>query len=282
MKVVATLTTRNKYHKNLSKTLNSLTSQFDVVYLGLPYKNIKGEDYPKFEHPGVEIVRLDEDIGSASKLLGALLREARDPNTLIVSVDDDHTYNPNLRKLFEEERKKDIEKGLTRVLTQAGVYIKYWNFGIYGLNGVGHDRDYTFDYNSNPELTTIAGVCGVAYPANIFLETEDYINFIKKYFDDKVLFRNDDVLISAYISKLGIKKVKISKTLKDFGVENKEEGNEKISPNLEEVFGACKKLENLFIKENKFKVFSLTFFDIIITFLIILVIILTRLKSKTN
>ncbi len=272
MKVVATLTTRNKYHKNLRETLDSLVSQFDAVYLGLPYKNIKGEDYPDFKHPGVEIVKIDEDIGSATKLLGALIKEERDPNTLIVSVDDDHTYNPNLRKIFEEEREKDIKKGLTRVLTQAGVYIKYWNYGIYGLNGVGHDRDYTFDYNSNPELTTIAGVCGVAYPANIFPETDDYINFIKKYYDDKILFRNDDVLISAYISKLGIKKVRLSKTLKDFGVENKEEGNEKISPNLEELFSACKKLENLFREGNKFKYFSLTFLDLIFLFLFVILI----------
>ena len=126
MRVVATLTTRNNYHKGLRKTLDSLTSQFDEVYLGLPYKNLKGEEYKDFSHPKVTVVRLEEDIGSASKLLGGLLKEERDPNTLIVSVDDDHNYNQSLRKMFEE-RKEDIKKGLTRVFSQAGFIL---NIGI--------------------------------------------------------------------------------------------------------------------------------------------------------
>ena len=280
MRVVATLTTRNNYHSGLRKTLDSLTSQFDEVYLGLPYKNLKGEEYKDFSHPRVTVVRLEEDIGPASKLLGGLIKEKRDPNTLIVSVDDDHTYNQNLRQMFEEERKEDIKNKSTRVFSQAGVYIKYWNFGTYGLNGVGHNRDYTFDNNKNPELTTIAGVCGVAYPANIFEETEDYINFIKKYKDDKILFRNDDILISAYLSKINVKKFRTKKVMKDFGVENKEENEEKISPDLEEIFESCKKLKDNFLVNNKFKIFSPVIMDLI--FIGLLVIILIFLIYKNN
>lgn len=271
MRVVATLTTRPDYHSGLGKTLDSLTSQFDEVYLGLPYKSLKGIEYPEFSHPKVTIVRLEEDIGPASKLLAGLIKEKRDKDTLIVSVDDDHTYNQNLRNLFQKEREEDIKNNIDRVLTQAGVYIKYWNFGTYGLNGVGHNRDYTFDYKSNPELTTIAGVCGVAYPANIFKETSDYINFIKKYKNDKTLFRNDDVLISAYISKLGIKKVRLKKTIEDFGVENNDKNKEIISPSLDEIYNSCYKLKDNFKKDN-FKIYSLVIIDLI--FLIVFISII--------
>ena len=275
MRVVASLTTRPNYHCGLRKTLDSLTSQFDAVYLGLPYKSLKGIEYPEFSHPKVTVVRLEEDIGPASKLLAGLIKEKRDKNTLIVSVDDDHTYNQNLRKLFEKQREEDIKNNIDRVLTQAGVYIKYWNFGTYGLNGVGHDKDYTFDYKSNPELTTIAGVCGVGYPANIFKEIKDYIDFIKKYKNDKILFRNDDVLISAYISKLGFKKVRIKKTIEDFGTENNDKNKEKISPSLDEIYNCCYKLKDNF-KNNNYKIYSLVIIDLIFLIVFILLFLLYK------
>ena len=208
MRVVATLTTRPVYHRCLKENLDSLLNQFDDVYLGLPKISSKGIEYPEFSYKNVKVVHLEEDLGPSCKLLGALLSEERDKNTLIVSVDDDYKYNENLRIFFEREREKDLKKGSDRVIAQAGIYIKYWNFGFLGLNGGWHDnRNYFFDPNEYQQLTTIAGYAGVAYPANIFPDTNNYIDFIKKYNKDKILFRNDDVLISAYISNLGIKKI---------------------------------------------------------------------------
>jgi len=279
MRVVATLTTRANYHKGLRETLDSLVNQFDKVYLGLPYVSRKGEKYEDFYHPGVTIVRLEEDIGSSSKLLAGLIMEKRSKDTLIVSVDDDHTYNKNLRSHFEKERERDLKSGLTRVFTQSGIYVKYWNLGKFGTNGVGHNWDQTRDLSKNPELSTIAGVCGVAYPSDIFPETEDYINFIKQYLNDNILFRNDDVLISAYLAKLGVKRVKTRKTMENFGVENKPKGNEIISPNRAEIMEACKKLKKFFIKD-KYKFYTLCDLEMyLIIILLILFIIIRRYKS---
>lgn len=92
MRIVATLSTRFNYHKGLRDNLDSLTKQFDEIYLGLPYYDLKGNKYEDFSHPNVTIVRLEEDIGPASKLLGALLKEERTKDTLIVSADDDYIY----------------------------------------------------------------------------------------------------------------------------------------------------------------------------------------------
>jgi len=144
MRVVATLTTRDKYHDGLRKTLNSLISQFDEVYLGLPEKSIKGNYYEPFSHEGVTVVKLEEDIGPSSKLLAGMMMEKNSKDTLIVSVDDDYTYNQNLRKLFENERLKDIKNNKCRVLSQSGTYIKYWNVGVLGLNGGWHNNKFFF------------------------------------------------------------------------------------------------------------------------------------------
>lgn len=270
MRVVATLTTRNNYHEGLSKTLDSLIPQFDTVYLGLPYKNLKGETYEDFSYPGVTVVRIKEDIGPASKLLAALKMEKRDKNTLIVSVDDDHSYNYNLRKTFEKEREKDINNKVDRVFTKAGMYIKYWNFGTLGVNGADINNDYTFDFRDKKLLTTLAGVCGVAYPANIFKKTEDYIDFIKKFKKDEKLFRNDDVLISAYINKLGYKIYKINDK-ENFGILNKDEKEEKISPSVEEIYNQCYKLKKYFNKD--FKYYTITYLELILLMLSILIMV---------
>ena len=271
MRVVATLTTRPNYHSGLKETLNSLTSQFDEVYLGLPYYSIKKEKYKDFSHPKVTVVRLEEDIGPSSKILGALMKEERSKNTLIVSVDDDYNYNPNLRNFFEEERKKDIKSGLTRVLSQSGVYIKYWNFNILGMNGGWHDKNYFFDLYSYKDLTTIAGYAGVAYPSEIFPETQNFIDFITKFKNDSILYRNDDVLISAYISKLNIKKVRVANTIKEIGKNNKDI-EEFICPSPNEIFNCCYKLKEYLQKNNSFKYYSLTGLDAIIFIIFIIFI----------
>lgn len=104
MRVVATLTTRPDYHKGLKETLESLTSQFDDVYLGLPEISRDSKKYPPFSHPKVKVVKLAEDIGPASKILAGIIMEKNNKDTLIVSVDDDHCYNQNLRTKFEKER----------------------------------------------------------------------------------------------------------------------------------------------------------------------------------
>jgi len=279
MRVVATLTTRNNYHKGLKDNLDSLTKQFDEVYLGLPYKNLKGEEYKDFSHPNVTIVRLEEDIGPASKLLGGLIKEKRDLNTLIVSVDDDYIYRDDLRQIFENKRLKDIENNRDRVMTFSGVYMKYWNFGTFGINGGWHDKNYFFDWNENKEITTIAGYCGCSYPANIFNDTQEYINFIKKYKNDKILFRNDDILISAYLSNLGIEKIRINAPNNSIGEYKKEENEERISPDKQEIYENIYKLQDYFIKNNP-KKYTLVGLDIIILVSIIFLSILLYFLFK--
>ena len=54
-----------------------MTSQFDEVYLGIPYESHKGIKYPDISYKGVKIVRLEKDIGSCSKLLGGFIKRKK-------------------------------------------------------------------------------------------------------------------------------------------------------------------------------------------------------------
>lgn len=286
MRVVATLTTRPNYHKCLKKNLDSLTKQFDEVYLGLPETSSKGVKYPDFSHDNVTIVKLDKDIGPCCKLLGALIKEERSKDTLIVSVDDDFIYPENLRNIFENHRKKDIKNNLNRVLTFSGTYIKYWNFGCLtnylclGLNGGWHDKDYFFDYKKEKKITTIAGGSGCAYPASIFGKTEEFINFCENSFlKHEKLFFNDDIVISAYLANNNIDRIRLNYQHLNFNHSN-EDINEKLSPSPSEIFNCSKSLKKYFLKNNPSKYYSPVLLDIIVAVIMFFILILILYKYK--
>lgn len=276
MRVVATLTTRPEIKDFFKDNLESLTSQFDEVYLGIPYESHKGIKYPDISYEGVTIVRLEKDIGPCSKLLGALIKEKRDPNTLIVSVDDDYIYNKKLRSVFEKKRENDIKNNKDRVFTFSGLYMKYWNYGTYGLNGGWHNKNYFFDFNNEKKLTTIAGYCGCAYPANIFKETEHFINFAEECFkkNDK-LFYNDDVVISAYLSRLNIERIRISMINNDIGRNNKMTSDE-LAPSEKELYETIYSLKEDFQNNNP-KKYTVVLLDIIIFLSIMFILLVSYL-----
>ncbi len=160
-------------------------------------------------------------------------------------------------------------------MTFSGVYMKYWNFGTWGLNGGWHDKDYFFDLNEEKKITTIAGYCGCAYPANIFTDTQDYINFIKELSKNhKNLTFNDDVLISAYLSKLNIEKIRIPIKNNTIGESCKEDGEEVLSPDPLELYDTIYSLKDYFIKNNP-KKYTLVFLDIVIFIFFILIFLVS-------
>lgn len=203
MRVVATLTTRPEYKKNFRRCLDSIVCQFDEVYLGLPKISRKGVEYKNFEHPGVTIVTLEEDIGPASKILAGFIKEKeKEKDSLIVSVDDDNLYNKNLRISLEKQRLADIKNNKNRVITNAGHYIKYWNVGLFGLNGGGLScPDRFYDINREVKLTKISGFGGVAFPSKVIPDIKDFIIFTKKtHILNSELITRDDITTSAYFS----------------------------------------------------------------------------------
>src|SRR5258708_7949627 len=102
-RVVATLTTLPDRYDLLRNTLKSIVFQVDVVYLTLPLRAKRlNQEYPPLPDDITtmcRVIRTEFDYGPIMKLYGALLHE-RDPTTLIISVDDDIIYPPNLVASF--------------------------------------------------------------------------------------------------------------------------------------------------------------------------------------
>lgn len=265
MRVVATLTTRPAYHINFLRCLDSLLCQFDAVYLGLPRFSSKGIKYKKFSYKNVKVVELDEDIGPATKLLAGFKHE-QGRDTLIVSVDDDNEYAPFLRSSLEAQREKDIQSGQTRVIANAGHYIKYWNVGTLGFNGGGITHpDMFFDLRHIKYLTKISGFGGVAYPNILIPDIYNLENFIKQLCKTHpCLFSHDDISISAYLCHNNIKIIlnpDRRKSVRSFLF--KGAGAEEICEDFISILSNCHKIRQYF-KKNPFKYCSLVLFDVAI------------------
>ena len=209
MRIVATCTTLPDRYDGLYKTLLTLHDQtipFDAIYLTLPkvakrlnkvYPNI-----PKHINDLCTVVPIEEDYGPVCKIVGALLRE-KDPNTLIITVDDDCIYSNDL-----------VEKLLSKhtlypnaCITSTGVLI---GCGV-ATFGIRSTLKYMLPYNgitgfqipvNGRKVDIVQGFSGVLYKRCFFPKK---LNKLLKYTTNVHIFKNDDILISGYLSKKGIK-----------------------------------------------------------------------------
>lgn len=202
-RVVCSLTTRPSQPYYFGKVLDRLVKQFDAVYLTLPYTSHKGVKYPEINHPGVIISRPEKDYGPITKFFGALDYET-DPDTLIVVVDDDIIYNPKLRSQFMKEHLRYPDC----ILTGAGIVYKY-DFLPWYLSMTGRPNNNTTiipSFAGSNHTTTVAGTSGVAFTRDN-INKEELLKFVDKWCKNKLCFDNDDIVISAYFSSKGIKRL---------------------------------------------------------------------------
>lgn len=104
-RVVVSFTTipgRVKFVPDVIKKLETQTLTPDMIYACIPYISRRKKIPYKVPSnwnfgPKVKIVRC-EDFGPATKLLGCIPYE-NDPNTMIITIDDDHTYHPTTVEL---------------------------------------------------------------------------------------------------------------------------------------------------------------------------------------
>ena len=179
--ICVSLTTIPQRIKNLNKSIESLLKQTkkpNKIFINIPrkYKRfreiIDNDQIPKFNDSAVEIARC-EDYGPGTKLLGSLNKFEKD--SLIILVDDDHVYEDFMIEKFFYFYSKTSNNAYSFYVHPLG------NFGV----GQGADG---FAINSN------------------------FLNGVKKFYDDVVktnkdLFIHDDLWISFFL--FYVKKVKI-------------------------------------------------------------------------
>lgn len=216
MRVVGTLTTmpgREVKLLHMLKSINNQDRKLDVIYLTVPESSRRlGITYPNFSDEIKSlctIVRVNEDYGPITKIVGALLKE-EDPDTIIFSFDDDVIYPSNIVSKMLEYNKQHPDAALC----SNGILIKL-GFPLYAVvfddGNAWNDIVGFFPYGKGREVDIIFGYASVLYVRKFFPTISNLYDDLLKYplMDDNV-FYNDDVMISAYLSGKKIKRLVFS------------------------------------------------------------------------
>lgn len=193
-RVIVCFTTIPARVKFLSKILNCIHEQdykIDKTYLLLPWKSKReNKKYPPLpidiNLTNVDVIRC-EDYGPITKLY-PILKYETDPETCIITFDDDVSYLPN------------------RVSTLVKYALKYPNSAISGSGFIVGNWWNFFGSIVYPKKITsvsvIEGYSGCLYRRKFFDEALiDYTNAPKE------AFYHDDVWISGYLALKGIKRL---------------------------------------------------------------------------
>ena len=212
-KIVVTYTTLPDRYDTLHRSINSIlgqTRRADVIYLTIPKVcrrlNKVYTKLPKEITDSCTVVESDIDYGPITKIYGALVSES-DPETIIISCDDDTIYDPVfIESLVKHADKyRDIAICGTGALISKGVYLTAIRTTLKNFTWVNRIVGLDVDQHSGRNVDLIFGVAGVLYRRKFFPEREELEN---ELFDislkDDALFHNDDVVISGYLSKQGI------------------------------------------------------------------------------
>lgn len=214
MKIVASYTTVPGRYDILEKSINSLINQPgspDVVYLSLPkFFGRTGEKYPPLPSSiksKVIVVEPEEDYGPVCKIYGGLVSE-QDPNTIILTVDDDTIFDGNFMTKIREKCKQHPDKAICATGALVGNGLNFISIlsSVQPFDKFQWIPRFYCDKNGK-NIDICFGVGGVAYRRKFFpLKLDDIKEEILKYTKIKSIFHNDDVLISGYLSKNNIKK----------------------------------------------------------------------------
>ena len=196
---VTTIPSRDHLLRQCLESLSAQRFQPDEILLCLPTFS-KREKVPYHapswleDFPHARVVHCEEDWGPATKLLGAL-RGVEDPEAIIITVDDDISYDPRL-----------IEKLVRHSLDDpdAAVGFRGWN-----AESLIREHNYDFVYEEWEHRR--------AYPARVnILEGYGGVAYRRRFFDNTIFdysgapeaaFYVDDVWISGHLATRRIPRV---------------------------------------------------------------------------
>ncbi len=187
--VIVSLTTTPYRIDQIKPVLDSILRQSikPKVYVNIPYQFKR--DNTKYvipnwlkNYPNI-IINRTKDYGPATKLLGTLKKE-HDPNTIIITIDDDKVYAKHMVRDFVGQYLFDNKKN--EAITTIGVnFLFNPNFDFYTT---------TIIENNTPSLTVL-GIGGVAYRRSFF--KDDIFELINNL--PLSCFLSDDLIIAAYL-----------------------------------------------------------------------------------
>lgn len=212
-RIVATFTTLPDRYDFLIEGIKSMRNQditVDEIYVTIPFKSKRlNKEYPPIPSEISDIctiIRTNIDYGPIMKVYGALISE-NDPETIIISCDDDIDYPPNLVRILVSH----LDDQPNSCICGSGALI---GNGLLFLSVVSTLKTYNWNAYSGPQIDNkgravdlIYGYAGVLYLRKFFPSQENMESELFKYTSqDENVFLNDDILLSAYLNKKGVKK----------------------------------------------------------------------------
>lgn len=212
MRVVGSITTVPFREDKLLRTLQSLHNQdypLDAIYLGVPKisRRLK-QPYPSFSDEIKQLCTIVpcDDYGPCTKIVGGLLNE-EDPSTIIITFDDDVVYSPNVvsSMVYYHMKYPNVAIGSSGILLGYG-------FPFYSSisNCSGNWNNIT-GFELSQDGRSVDALCGfsaILYIRKFFPSKDKLYDEFLKYplMDDDVYF-NDDIMISAYLSKQNVERM---------------------------------------------------------------------------
>lgn len=175
----------------------------DKFYLNIPFISCRGKPYnistnflsslSKEYRDKIEINRC-EDMGPITKILPTLYKET-DPETVIISMDDDIRLKQDISKILLDKHFKYPDSCVSFSGFCVGMFPFHWQFAI------NNKRDLECDW--------IQGVHTILYPRGII--NVDALKHWKPF-----MFKHDDHRLNSFLSSQGIKRISINKSPCDF------------------------------------------------------------------
>lgn len=186
---MTTLPKRLPYIKPVVRSILENNPDIDKLYICLPYGHCDEKYIPK-NSKRLKVIRC-RDYGPITKILGVLPYET-DPNTLILTLDDDVIVTKNIVKIFKKKAKK---------YPNAALSMSGWCYGSFPFK-----YQLVLDNAKDVCVDWIQGVHGILYKRS-FLEKIEVLKFERHH---PLLFKNDDHRISAYLEWKNIPRMSIN------------------------------------------------------------------------
>lgn len=223
-RVVVGLTTIPSRVKHLLPVVAALRDQTrvpDAIYVSVPKVSSKekGVQYPIKEISRIlkkaagkigRVLVLEEDHGPLTKLVGMWMHEKNDPQTLLITADDDQLYS----NTFVETLLQGAESHPGAAVCLCGHILGKPPF-VWGFRCSRHDGNPAIRalyLKPDTRVTVVSGWCGCAYPrrslGDTLLEKLERLRIGKERLP--LLNRHDDLYISSWLFLRGVPKYVIS------------------------------------------------------------------------
>lgn len=204
---LTTIPSRLSYLRPTIESILNQTRKPDNIYISIPYKCRKnGEEYDQDKlneisamDSSIIILRFDEDLGPVMKLKGMLSLDCH-PETSIITVDDDVEYHNKMVENLLNRSKDYPNTVLCYYAINIGTFPFYGSYTSPDTNPIKH----FIGLRDGSNVDIVGGVYGVLYKKKYFDHVDDKLEEIWK--TNKILQRNDDIYISAWLDSNDIPK----------------------------------------------------------------------------